>query len=451
MIWTLLNISLRRLLHNRVELLLMFAVPIAFFSIFAVIFGGGVGGVATPKVKVVAVDEAASLQSKSAIDSLHEGGGLRFMRDQPATEVSREDARQMVRNGDATMAIVLSEDDGRLTATLLADSSDQVAGQVVSALVTRSLMVAAAQSQAMPRLDDAGPNAAGQNTGRPNGASPSNLGPSNLGASNLGPSNLGAENMGVGTQVQQASATAPQDPPVPATAVQPITGPGNFSAPSVSVVPSDVKIVDVMGTGKSNPVVSMYAAGIAVMFLLFGASGGGGALLDERESRTLDRLLSTQMTMDQLLLGKWFYLTLVGIVQVSVMFAWGQLVFGVDLIGNLDGFIVMTTVTAAAAAAFGLFLATLCKTRGQLNGLSVILILTMSALGGSMVPRYVMSEKMRLAGMWTFNAWALDGYDKVFWRDLPVGELAPQVYVLMAAGIAFLALARLLAVRWECD
>ena len=165
--------------------------------------------------------------------------------------------------------------------------------------------------------------------------------------------------------------------------------------------PPSVEVVDVMGEGKSNPVVSMYAAGIAVMFLLFGATGGGGALLEERENQTLDRLLSTQLSMDQLLLGKWFYMTALGMLQVGVMFLWAQLVFGVDLLGHLDGFVMMTVVTASAASAFGLFLATLCKTRGQLNGLSVILVLSMSALGGSMVPRYVMSERLQ-------QVWPLD-------------------------------------------
>ncbi|MEM9586887.1 MAG: ABC transporter permease [Planctomycetota bacterium] len=166
-------------------------------------------------------------------------------------------------------------------------------------------------------------------------------------------------------------------------------------------------------------------------------------------NQTLERLLSTRLTMDQLILGKWFYLTVVGVLQTCVMFLWAQIIFGVDLLGHLDGFVMMTVATASAAAAFGLFLATLCKTRGQLNGLSVIIILTMSALGGSMVPRYVMSQELRDAGLWTFNAWALDGYDKVFWRDLPVASLAPQLSVLMISAVAFLITARMFAVRWE--
>ncbi|QDT13020.1 ABC transporter permease [Planctomycetes bacterium K23_9] len=388
MIATILQISFRRLMHNRVELMLTFLVPVAFFSIFAVIFGGGIGGSGTPRIKVVAVDEINVPASQSIITSLRSSTSLRFMRDQTADALNRQQAEDIVRRGSAAMAVVLSNQSGRITPVLLADSSDQVASQVVAAVVLKTVL-------------HQGPTGS---TFAPDAVSPNP------------------------NQTDARSAVA---------------------RPTHS--PASIEIVDVMGEGKSNPVVSMYAAGIAVMFLLFGASSGGGALLEEYESQTLDRLLSTQMTMDQLLLGKWFYLTLVGIVQVSVMFAWGQLVFGIDLVGHLDGFAMMTLVTASAAAAFGLFLATLCRTRGQLNGLSTVLILTMSALGGSMVPRYVMSEKVREMGMWTFNAWALDGYDKVFWRELPVRDLAPQLAVLMISGVAFLLTARVLATRWECD
>jgi ABC-2 type transport system permease protein len=109
----------------------------------------------------------------------------------------------------------------------------------------------------------------------------------------------------------------------------------------------------------------------------------------------------------------------------------------------------MTAMTASAAAALGLVLATLARTRSQLSGFSTILILTMSALGGSMFPRFLMSETMQKVGLMTFNAWALDGYLKVFWRDAPLRELWPQALVLLGLTAAFLATARLLARRWE--
>ncbi len=397
MILTVLQISCRRLLHNRVELLLTFLVPIAFFSIFAIIFGGGLGRGTTPRIKVVAVDEIQSVVSSQVMAALAEQESLRFVRESGADGLKREEAMELVRSGSATMAIILREDREQLAAELMADASDQVAAQVVSAVVNRSIMLSEAEYQV-----------------------------SQLTASEQ------EENE---TQLAVGASGDPDDE--------------MFGIEES--LQRKVEIIDVMGEGKANPVVSMYASGIAVMFLLFGATGGGGALLEERENQTLDRLLSTQMSMDQLLLGKWFYMSSIGVLQVGVMFVWAQLVFNVDLIGHLDGFLMMTVVTALAASAFGLFLATLCKSRGQLNGLSVILILTMSALGGSMVPRYLMSDELQQYGLWTFNAWALDGYTKVFWRELPVDALAPQLGVLLMSGVVFLLAARVLAVRWETD
>ncbi|MEM9825916.1 MAG: ABC transporter permease [Planctomycetota bacterium] len=365
--WHVFQLHVRRLLQNRSELMLTFVVPIAFFSIFAVIFGGGVGSGSTPKIKVAVIDEVDTESSRRLVQSIRETPSLRLMRDDAPASVARTQAEHWVRGGSITLAIVVTQKDSRLAIDLLADSSDQVAPQVTSAIVTRCL--------AATGIHD--------NTD---------------------------------IDFRNTAGVDPASPPERFAALPSADGsmPGGMIAPPRSMLQTPlvdpqtlVNIVDVLGEGKSSPVISMYAAGIAVMFLLFGASGGGGALLEERENSTLDRLLSTRVTMDHLLLGKWFYQSALGMVQVSVMFIWAQVVFGVDLVGHLDGFIVMTVVTAATAAALGLMLATLCKTRGQLNGLSVVIVLSMSALGGSMVPRYLMSEGLREAGLWTFNAWGV--------------------------------------------
>jgi ABC-2 type transport system permease protein len=73
----------------------------------------------------------------------------------------------------------------------------------------------------------------------------------------------------------------------------------------------------------------------------------------------------------------------------------------------------------------------------------------MSAVGGSMFPRFLMSDGMQKMGLVTFNAWALDGYIKVFWRNLPVTDLWPQVAVLLGLCALFLYVARTFARRWE--
>jgi hypothetical protein len=82
-------------------------------------------------------------------------------------------------------------------------------------------------------------------------------------------------------------------------------------------------------------------------------------------------------------------------------------------------------------------------------GMTTLLILTMSALGGSMFPRFLMTATMQQVGLLTFNAWAIDGYTKVFWRDEPVWHLAPQVAVLVSAGVLIFLIARRFARRWE--
>jgi ABC-2 type transport system permease protein len=210
-----------------------------------------------------------------------------------------------------------------------------------------------------------------------------------------------------------------------------------------------VETRDVVGRTKKNPASALLAAGLGVMFLLFSAAGAGGALIEESESGTLDRILGTRVTMTQLLLGKLLYLSAVAVAQLAVMFVWGQIFFGVELTKHLPGVLLMSVVTALACSSFGLVLAAASRTRIQLVALSNLLILVMSALGGSMVPRYLLSEKIQKLGLVTLNAWAIDGFLKVFWRDEPLGSLAPQVAVLLGAAVLLFLIARRFAHKWD--
>ena len=399
MIGTVVRVGLLRMWHGRTEILLTFVVPIAFFTIFAFIFDEQIGLGKSPKVDLALVDEDGTDLSHGLLAALAEEEMLRVYSPDGATESPHvfetvDPARDLVLSGGLSLAVVVPEgwaasltgsDRAPVSVQLLADSSDPVATQVVTALIE-------------------------QLTGR--------------------------------TLAERARSHI--------ESVLSLAGqPGAASAAARFTKPVGVDVVDLLSAGKANPVVSMYAAGIAVMFLLFGAVGNAGSLLEEEESQTMERLMCSQLGMTRLLAGKWLLLWLVGVIQVTVMFAWAQLAFGVDLLGHLPGFAVMTTVTAAAASSFALTLAALCRSRVQLNAVAVILILSMSALGGSMVPRYVMSETMQQFGKLTFNAWALDGYTKVFWRDLPLRDLAPEVAVLVGVALTLFVAARLLARRWE--
>jgi ABC-2 type transport system permease protein len=212
---------------------------------------------------------------------------------------------------------------------------------------------------------------------------------------------------------------------------------------------TNIQTTDVVGQEKRNMVVSLYAAGIAVMFLLFTASGAGGALLEEIESGTLDRILTSRLTLTRLLLGKLAYLWSLGVMQIVVMFIWAAVLFHLELLQHLAGFAIMTAATALATSAFGLVLASLARSRAQLSALSNLIVLSISALGGSMWPRFLMPAAMQKAGLVLFNAWALEGFTNVFWREEPLSSLALPVAILAAWAIVFFLIARKLTQRWD--
>ena len=153
--------------------------------------------------------------------------------------------------------------------------------------------------------------------------------------------------------------------------------------------------------------------------------------------------------MTTLMLGKLTFNSLLAFSQLLLMFLWGWAVFRLDFWSHIPGFIVMGVSSAAAVAAFGILLASICRTRAQLGALSTLVILVMSSIGGSMFPRFLMPQTMQKAGLLTINAWAIDGFTKIFWRDEPVSHLWPQLLVLLAIAVVLFGIARRVARRWE--
>jgi ABC-2 type transport system permease protein len=191
------------------------------------------------------------------------------------------------------------------------------------------------------------------------------------------------------------------------------------------------------------------------MFLMFSMSGAASSLLEHEENGTLERLLSGQMTPLLLLISHWLFYVMMGVAQIAVMFIFASLAFGLELWNapTLAGAITMSIFTAMASAGFVLMLATLCRTRKQLEGMSSIVILVMSAFGGSMVPKFIMPKFVTQTSMLTFNGWALDGYLKVFWYNVP-GEsillaILPEVGVLTLWTVVFLTIASIRTRRWS--
>ena len=394
MIPILTRVSWTNLSRDRVAQVMSFALPIAFFSIFATIFGGSAGNSGTSRVTALVVDESHTAASAGLTKALAADSSLRVVTTwmpaggkagAAAVPLTRERATELVRAGHAAVAYVLpagidtslSRFDGRgQRVLLLSDPSDPIAPRMAIGLLQAATLTASREA-----------------------------------AAEFG-----------------GSAKA---------------------VPIEDMMPARVELREVVGKRRDNGMVAFYAAGVAVMFLMFSASAGGGVLIEETETGTLERVLSSRTSMTGVLGSKWLYLMTLGVLQIVVMFAWGMLAFRLPLLPHLAGFAVMTLATAACTAAFGLVLATVARTRQQLQGLANMIVLSFSAVGGSMFPRFLMSAGLQKASLVCFNSWALDGFIKVFWRDAPVAALWPQVAVLAGWTVVFLAMARQFARRWE--
>lgn len=417
-------VSLRR---DRAALSLSFVLPVVFFSIFAMIFGGRRDS--TPKVTVIVVDEDHSRASERLVKGLQSEQSL-TVKTKPAAkqgaappEYTAATAEAAVKAGTAPVALIVPHGFGANPMSfggvsngpavqLLKDPSDMVAAQVAAGLLQKVALTS------MPDvMAELGSRYMDQYAG-------------GFTAEQRKRIDTGLEQLRRETGQRDTAA-----------------GGGQNAAQNPGLIA--VQTRNVVGENKDNPMVSFYAAAIGVMFLLFTASGSSGSLLDEAESGTLDRVLSSHVTMTRLLAGKLAFATLLAFSQLVLMFLWAWAVFKLDFLPHIAGFVVMGMCTAFAVGAFGMLLASTCRTRAQLGALSTLVILIMSSVGGSMFPRYLMPQAMQKAGLLTINAWAIDGFTKVFWRDEPLSHLWPQVLVLVAAGALLFAVARRAARRWE--
>lgn len=175
--------------------------------------------------------------------------------------------------------------------------------------------------------------------------------------------------------------------------------------------------------GPEDQSVSYYVGATAILFLLFSAMQGASITLDERKNGISDRLLLGAKGALGLLSGKFLFLTLIGTLQAAVIVIIAELFFGVPAFERAGPIVLACAASASLASALGLLVASLCKTAAQMNTVSTFAVLLFSAVGGSMVPRFMMPEWLQGLGLFTPNHWAIEGFYGLIARSQTVTEL----------------------------
>jgi len=389
------------LLRDRGALLMALVVPVVFFLIFAEIFATAAGD--QLQLRIALVDEVKSDESVRLLRALTAEPAIRIVPGQ----LTRASARDLVRRGTADVGLIVRADGEDLATAsglaappllLLVDPSRSVTATVLAGQLQRAYFTAL-PDLAVGRVADL------------------------IGTefTEFTPAQRAEIEAGLADLRKSASEAAGGRP-------------AGWSFEDL------MERDNVAGQNAALNNVAYYAGAVAFMFLLFAAAQGALGILDDQEAGILDRIAAGPGGIDVVINGRFLFLVLQGLVQTCLIFGVAWLAYGVDVPGNFGPWLMISASSAVLAAGIGLLLVTGCQTRAQAQVLPTVVILIMSAIGGSMVPRFFMPQWLQQLGWVTPNTWALEAYSGVFWRSEPALQLLPICFSLFGIGIAALGL-----------
>jgi ABC-2 type transport system permease protein len=154
----------------------------------------------------------------------------------------------------------------------------------------------------------------------------------------------------------------------------------------------------------------MYIApGFALLFLMYTVSLGGRSLLTERQEGTLTRLMTTPIQPSQVLVGKMVGTYMVGLAQMIILIGASVMLLGLYW-GNPLALILLLVTAVAAATGWGMLLAALSRTPGQVSSFGLAMTLLFGLVGGSFFGGTI-TGIFGYIGMLTPNYWGQKGFN----------------------------------------
>lgn len=179
--------------------------------------------------------------------------------------------------------------------------------------------------------------------------------------------------------------------------------------------------------------------GILVMFIMMIAlTSGAMALYLERKTGVLKRLAAAPITTRQLILGKWLGKWLLAACQLVYGMIMGALLFSIHWGEHWLMIFILLMAWAAACAGFAIFMGSVAKNEGQMNGIPVIVSMLLAALGGCWWPIEVAPAWMQQLALFLPTGWVMDALHELMYFG---GTLADVMFHQFALyGLAALGL-----------
>lgn len=377
--------------RDRGALAMTFLLPPLVFLIFSTVFAGATGE--DIKLKLSVADQAHTVDSQRLVKALLADPDLRAEQARPDTA---DAVRRRVKAGHADSGLVISADPGAPGAVLLiiADPSRAVAAPLTQARVRAALSRAMPEVILKRQIDQTGEA-------------------------------IGGLTRGQRAYSEEALATVKA-----------------MAGDKEAFKDRDMfRREEISGTRKGGGTIAYYAGAVTILFALFSAMNGALSLIDERTSGVADRILAGPAGLAPVVTGKFLFLIGQTAAQAIAIFATAELVYHVPVIQHLLAWALTTLAAAVCAGGLALGIVSLCRTRDQAQMLSTFIILILAAIGGSMVPRFLMPPWLQTVGWFTPHAWAIEAYQAILWRDAPTLTLVQPWSVLTAIGLTGLCIA----------
>lgn len=167
----------------------------------------------------------------------------------------------------------------------------------------------------------------------------------------------------------------------------------------------------------SDQVYMILVPGFTVMFVFFLINIMARSFIAERDQGTLRRLKLAPVSSASVLIGKTLPFYLTSVLQVSMLFFAGRMLFDMSWGPDPVYLIPVILCTSLAATSLGLLLATMVHTDQQVSSYGTTLVLVLGGVSGCMFPRVWLPASMKTLSLLTPHAWALEAFDAVLTRS----------------------------------